>query len=110
MWEILQRPGIDLWIQKSEWIRDNHGLVNVIVHPDYVLSDERLELYGQFLDWLVAQEGGWHVLPCEVARWWKARARMDVAPGGESVVGADGWPATVAWARQEGERVLYDPE
>jgi hypothetical protein len=107
MWEILRHSGIDLWVEKAEWISRRHGLVNVIVHPDYVLSSERLGLYHQFLGALAKLEGGWHALPCEVARWWKARAEMEVAPDGEWVLGADGWDATVAWAHDDGERIEY---
>jgi peptidoglycan/xylan/chitin deacetylase (PgdA/CDA1 family) len=108
MWEILRSPGIDLWLQKAEWIRQNHGLVNLIVHPDYVLSEERLERYGQFLAWLSRCDDAWHALPCDVARWWKARAEMEVAPDGESVLGAEEWDATVAHAREdESGRVVY---
>ena len=104
MWEILREPGIDLWVEKARWIRESHGLVNVIVHPDYVLSEERLGLYYRFLEWLTSFNDGWHALPCEVAQWWKARESMDVG----AVANADGWDPTVARARREGARVVYD--
>lgn len=108
MWEILRSPGIDLWVDKSEWIRARHGLVNVIVHPDYLLSAERLALYERFLAFLAGLEDGWHALPCEVAAWWKARARMEPDSAGEAVAGSDGWPATVAWARLHAGEIAYD--
>jgi peptidoglycan/xylan/chitin deacetylase (PgdA/CDA1 family) len=108
MWEILRHPGIDLWLEKTDWLRENHGLVNVIVHPDYLVSDERLQLYDQFLTHLERLEDGWHALPCEVASWWRARDGMEVAPDGASVDGADGWPATVAHATAAGEGVVYE--
>lgn len=38
-WEILRRDPLELWTQKTEWIARHHGLVNVIVHPDYAVSD-----------------------------------------------------------------------
>ena len=106
MWEILRRPGIDLWLGKAEWIKDHHGLVNVIVHPDYLLRDDRLDMYGEFLGWLTRQSGGWHALPCDVASWWKARSRMEA--DGEHVIGADGWDATVAHAREAGDEIVYE--
>lgn len=107
MWEILRHEGIDLWLDKSQWIRERHGLVNVIVHPDYVLSSERLGLYHRFLGELAQLEGGWHALPRDVAAWWKAREGMEVAPGGEWVVGGEAWEATVAWAHEDGGEVRY---
>jgi hypothetical protein len=107
MWEILRHPGIELWLEKASWIREHHGLVNVIVHPDYLLSDERLALYYRFVEWLAQRADGWHALPCDVARWWKARDAMKVGDDA-SVEGAGEWDATVAWAREDGDRVIYD--
>jgi hypothetical protein len=98
MWELLQRPGIDLWLEKSAWIMENHGLVNADVHPDYLIRQDRLDLYDQFLGWLTQQEGGWHALPRDVASWWKDRAALE----GD----ADG--ATVAHAREVDGRVVYE--
>ena len=98
MWELLEQPGIDLWIDKSEWIREHHGLVNVDVHPDYLIRDDRLDLYDEFLGGLTALGGGWHALPRDVASWWKDRAKLQ----GD----ADG--ATVAHARDVAGRIVYE--
>ena len=107
MWEILRRPGIDLWLEKSQWIRDNHGLVNADVHPDYLIRQDRLDLYDEFLGWLTKLDGGWHGLPRDVASWWKDRARMQAEADGDGVIGANGWDATVAYAREVGDRIVY---
>jgi hypothetical protein len=106
MWELLQRPGIDLWLEKSEWISQNHGFVNLDAHPDYLIDQDRLDLYDEFLGSLTHLDGGWHALPRDVASWWKDRARMAV-DGGE-VVGAGDWDATVARAREVEGRIVYD--
>ena len=106
MWELLQQPGIDLWREKAEWISDHHGLVNLDTHPDYLIEQGRLDLYDQFLASLTKLEGGWHALPREVASWWKDRASMET--DGASLTGAAGWHATVAHAREDGDRVVYD--
>jgi hypothetical protein len=98
MWELLQRPGIDLWLEKSEWIRENHGLVNLDSHPDYLIRQDRLDLYDQFLGWQTQQEGGWHALPRDVASWWRDRAKLE----GD----ADG--ATIAHAREVDGRIVYE--
>jgi peptidoglycan/xylan/chitin deacetylase (PgdA/CDA1 family) len=107
MWDILRQPGIGLWLEKASWIRDHHGLVNVIVHPDYLLTPERLDLYDRFLRGLAHFGDGWHALPRDVAEWWKARAAMAVDDG-QTVTGADGWAASIARAREDGDRVVYD--
>ena len=98
MWELLQRTDIELWLEKSEWIRENHGLVNADVHPDYLIRQDRLDLYDQFLGWLTQLEGGWHALPRDVASWWKDRAKLE----------ADANGATLAHAREVDGRVVYE--
>lgn len=98
MWELLQQPGIDLWIDKSEWIREHHGLVNANVHPDYLIRQDRLDLYDEFLGGLTALDGGWHALPREVASWWKDRAKLE----------ADAEGATVAHAREVDGQIVYE--
>jgi hypothetical protein len=118
LWEILREPDIGLWRRKADWIIANHGLINVIVHPDYVDSPQRLELYSQLLAYLREQldaHNGWHALPREVASWWQARAGMAVAGDGEaaSVVagaGSDGWlpRARIAWASARDGGIAID--
>ena len=112
LWEILRHPTNGVWEEKIRWIREVGGLVNVIVHPDYLLSEERLDRYDQLLRFLRAQEGGWHALPRDVARWWRAREAATLAAdgsGAERVTGVDGWDATVAYARADGDGIVVDP-
>jgi peptidoglycan/xylan/chitin deacetylase (PgdA/CDA1 family) len=108
MWEILREPGIEPWMRKGRWIAEHHGLVNVIVHPDYVRSADRLELYSRFLGWLGALTGGWHALPREVAAWWRAREQMSVDGDAGAVTGAGEHAATVAWAQERDGRIVFE--
>jgi peptidoglycan/xylan/chitin deacetylase (PgdA/CDA1 family) len=114
LWEILQRDSIELWTQKVEWLVAQHGLVNIIVHPDYVLSDERLAIYDRFLAFLreqVDRHAGWHALPRDVAAWWRRRAELSVAGDGDDarVVGDGGARApTVAWVREAGAELVVE--
>jgi peptidoglycan/xylan/chitin deacetylase (PgdA/CDA1 family) len=108
LWEILDDESIDPWTEKSEWIAANHGLVQLLVHPDYLLSDARLELYDSFLGWLsgLADRGnGWHALPREVAEWWRQRAALSCSIGEDGAVRVEGGPgaerATVGWAGKD---------
>jgi peptidoglycan/xylan/chitin deacetylase (PgdA/CDA1 family) len=109
-WEILQRHSIELWVRKIAWLREVHGLVNVIVHPDYLLTDERLALYEQLIVHLRSLEDGWHALPRDVAAWWRRRAGLGLARdnGGLRVTGDDTTGATVAHARDDGGRIVFD--
>jgi peptidoglycan/xylan/chitin deacetylase (PgdA/CDA1 family) len=79
VFEILRTDPMRLWAQKARWIIRERGLVTVLVHPDYVLGDERLAAYDQLLGWLGAQTGGWHALPREVAAWWRVRDELETA-------------------------------
>src|SRR5262249_34450976 len=91
LWEILRQDSIDAWRRKGDWLIAERGLINVIVHPDYIDSHERLALYDEFLRYVRARvdaEHGWHARPRDVASWWKARAEMEIddADGNERVV------------------------
>lgn len=116
VWEILRRDAVALWAQKTEWIARHHGLVNIIVHPDYVISPERLATYEQFLVFLrerLDRDNGWHALPRDVAQWWRAREGLTVtqAQGDVQITGRDAASAeeaTVAWVREEGEGIVID--
>jgi peptidoglycan/xylan/chitin deacetylase (PgdA/CDA1 family) len=118
LWEVLRQRSIDLWREKGDWIVAHHGLINVIVHPDYVTTAERLALYDQLLGYLrdrLDAEPGWHALPREVAAWWKARAGMRISDGkrgarvvGEGDRGAHLDRATVAWACELNGALVID--
>lgn len=98
--EILRHSTPQIWIAKSEWVIEHHGLINLITHPDYLDTPQRIAIYDRFLSFLAAQREGWHALPCEVARWWRTRMRLgcEPTPDGARIVGDHDGRATVAWA------------
>jgi peptidoglycan/xylan/chitin deacetylase (PgdA/CDA1 family) len=111
LFEILRQNSIESWVQKSDWLMRNHGLINVLVHPDYLLSERRLDLYDQLLEHLTGLGEGWHVLPRELASWWTSRARLQRAAGTQGApvtIDAGDWQATIAYAREEGEEIVLD--
>lgn len=115
-WEILRRDALELWTQKTDWIARNHGLVNIIIHPDYVVDPDRLAVYDQFLAFLrerLDRDDGWHALPRDVAQWWRTREGLAVtrSDGEVRITARDGASvvqATVAWVRAEGEGIVID--
>jgi hypothetical protein len=110
LWEILRDRSIDRWVEKSSWVAERHGLINVIVHPDYVVDPEALGLYEAFLAWLARQQGGWFALPREVAEWWrvKEKLRLEGPEGAEVVAGEGAARARVARAAEAGGRLVID--
>jgi len=113
LFEILGETDIALWREKAAWVAQHGGLVNVLVHPDYALTEERLRHYDDLLTFLEGLEDGWHALPRDVAAWWRERATIEQAlqrgHAAEDVVGAGG-RASVAWAREAGGTVVVERE
>jgi hypothetical protein len=99
VFEILREPGIDLWRRKGEWLMEHHGLVNIIVHPDYVVEQRFLDRYEAYLAFLAERADGWHALPRDAARWWRQRAGLTVDESG-AVAGDTDYAATVAHASE----------
>ncbi|HVX33818.1 MAG TPA: hypothetical protein VHA80_11820 [Solirubrobacterales bacterium] len=85
LWEILRQDTIDLWTQKSDWIAANGGLVNPIVHPDYLDTPARLRMYEEFLEYLASRPDCWHALPMEVAAWWRERRALHLLDDADGV-------------------------
>jgi hypothetical protein len=114
LWEILRRDEIGLWTSKAQWLAERYGLVNVIVHPDYLDTLRRWEMYEQLLMFLGGLAGGWHALPRDVALWWRDRAGLEArveADGSATLTGRAGPAATGArvwWARAAGDGVLFE--
>jgi peptidoglycan/xylan/chitin deacetylase (PgdA/CDA1 family) len=114
LFEILRHPAIDRWLEKSEWIIENNGLINLLVHPDYLLTDERLELYDDFLRFLRTQQDGWHALPRDVARWWKERASLECVESDEGARLAGPQSAvdtaSILWVEERDGQLAFDPD
>jgi hypothetical protein len=108
LWEILRQDTIDLWTEKSDWIAANGGLVNPIVHPDYLDTPARLRMYEEFLAYLAEQSGAWHALPAEVAAWWRRRRdlRLVEDADGARIEGEGADRARVQWWRADGDSVV----
>lgn len=111
LWEILQQHSIELWLKKSAWIIRNHGLINLITHPDYFTTPERFALYDDFLAFIARRPGCWQALPCEVAAWWvaRSRARCERTASGARILGDRDGRATVTWVRELEGRIVLEP-
>jgi peptidoglycan/xylan/chitin deacetylase (PgdA/CDA1 family) len=69
LFEELRMTGIEVWRAQIDFIAAIGGLINVIVHPDYMLSRGRLELYRSLLGYLRRTERLWITTPRQVADW-----------------------------------------
>lgn len=83
LFELLDRRDESAWLEKCGLLRSRGGLALLLTHPDYLLDDELLAVYGRFLDVVAADTSAWHALPREVSAWWRARDASHVVGEGE---------------------------
>jgi hypothetical protein len=60
---------IQVWRRQIDFVYEIGGLINVIVHPDYMVQDERLAMFRALLEYLDGKERLWQTTPTEVATW-----------------------------------------
>ena len=115
LFHILRQFSIDLWTRQIDAISERHGLLNFIVHPDYVIQSRARETYTQLLAYLAGlRKAGriWIALPRQVNDWWRLRARMRLVhgPSGWAIEGEGREQAQIAYASLEGDRLVYSLE
>ena len=113
LFHILGDYSTRLWQRQAAEILAGHGLITILVHPDYVVEPRAQDVYRRLLEEtsrLESENGVWMALPGEVDRWWRERSRMELVEGGDgwSVEGAGSERARVAFASRDGDRVVYE--
>ena len=103
----LKEKGIGLWKKKLDWIAECGGMALLITHPDYMFFDGRqtfdtypVEHYAAFLDYVRQRYEGqyWHVLPRDLARFWRERYGPDAGDGASSGLAASSVQESMAEA------------
>jgi len=74
LWEILGTGALTTWRAKLKWLLGCQGLINIIVHPDYLTTKSRWADYEAFLRDVREETTLWATLPRDVARWWRMRS------------------------------------
>lgn len=113
LFHLLRESSIDLWKRQIEAILQSNGLITVLTHPDYLVSEHTMGLYKRLLEHLrrLGEDRNlWLALPGEVERWWRQRSRMELVPdeGGWRIEGEGSHKACVAVAALNGDRVVYE--
>jgi len=103
---------LDLWKKQAALILGKHGLMNFIIHPDYIVDEKPQRTYRELLAYLSelrAERNVWIPLPHEVDEWWRARGEMQLVEerGTLRVVGTGSERARIAYARLENGRLTY---
>jgi hypothetical protein len=112
LFNILNDYSIELWKKQIDLIMEKHGLISVIVHPDYVDGSRERAVYEALLTHLAdlrEQKGIWITTPGEVDRWWRQRAEMEIVKDelGWRIKGAGSERARIGFASQKEGRVCY---
>lgn len=113
LYNVLRQDNIELWKQEIELISAQHGLISFIVHPDYTVSTQAQQAYGELLTHLAelrSKNKVWTPLPREVNEWWRQRAQMQIIDrAGKWVLeGAGKERARIAYARLLEGELVYD--
>jgi hypothetical protein len=64
-----------IWLDKVNFIEKFHGMALLNTHPDYLKKPILLKTYVDFLKALKQKDNYWHVLPREIAQWWRNRSK-----------------------------------
>jgi hypothetical protein len=113
LFHILGDYSIDLWKKQIALIRARHGLISVLVHPDYVYNNPRgLSAYRELLNHLARLRDSdrlWIAAPGEVNRWWRERSQLKLVleNGHWRIAGKGDGRARVAYLSVEGDRAVY---
>jgi hypothetical protein len=110
---ILNEETIDLWKVQIDLILRQNGLISFISHPDYLIDRRARNVYETLLGYvkqLIAKNKLWSPLPCELNDWWRARSQMRLTGQGNNwtIEGPQSERARVAFARDDGNRLIYE--
>ena len=113
LFQILNDYSINIWKEQIELILEAHGLINVIIHPDYNTTPRERAVSEQFLSHLATlreERGLWTALPKEVARWWRQRSQMRLIEdeNGVRIEGEGKERARIAYATFKDGRLAFD--
>jgi hypothetical protein len=110
LFHILNDYSTSLWDRQIELIMEKHGLISVVIHPDYITSARAKKSYESLLARLAqlkAEKNLWVTTPGEVNRWWRQRSEMTIIEddGPLRIEGAGSERATIAYASQKDGRL-----
>jgi hypothetical protein len=112
LFNILNSYSMGLWQRQIELIMEKHGLISVVIHPDYITGQRERELYQELLALLAelkAKKNVWVTTPGEVDQWWRQRAQMEIVEenGASRIQGPGSERATIAYASECDGKLVY---
>jgi hypothetical protein len=112
LFNILRNYRLTLWETQMGTIHRKHGVMNFIVHPDYIISEPEQKVYRSLLarlSELRKTAGVWIPLPGELNEWWRQRSQMKLVRSGSGweVEGDGKVRARIAYARLKNGKLVY---
>lgn len=112
LFNYLRKYTLTLWERQIELIMEQNGLVNFIVHPDYITTPREQKVYKSLLVHLSSlsrEKGLWLALPREVDQWWRERSKMRLreTPHGIRIEGENSARARIAYAFEENGKLAF---
>ena len=109
---ILNDFSTDLWNQQIALIMEKHGLISLIVHPDYIVRARERAIYEGLLGFLARlrkENNVWITTPGEVNHWWRQRAQMTLVENGNDwqIEGIGKERARIAYASEKEGRLVF---
>jgi len=113
LFNILGDYSTRIWREQTKMICEKSGLMSFIIHPDYVIEKKERAVYEELLQHIAElneQKAVWLSTPSKVNDWWRQRAQMKLVQGrnGWSIENCADQRARVAYARLDGDRLVYD--
>jgi hypothetical protein len=112
LFHVLNDYSVTLWKRQIDLIMEKSGLMNFIVHPDYIMKARERAVYEELLAHLVdlrEKRNVWITTPGEVNRWWRQRAEMTLVEEGNElrIEGAGSERARIAYASEQDGRLIF---
>jgi hypothetical protein len=112
LFNILNDYSLNIWERQIQIILRNHGLLNIIVHPDYLTGSREEEAYKGLLGLyarLRRDHNVWVPLPRDANTWWRQRAgmRLEKNDGAWRIAGAGSDRAALAFASLENDKLTF---
>jgi hypothetical protein len=111
LFHILNDCSTTLWERQIELIMEKHGLISVVIHPDYLTSARARSIYEGLLAHIAqlkAKANLWVTTPGEVNNWWRQRSKMTLVEqdGQWRIEGEGSERASIAYASEKDGRLV----
>jgi hypothetical protein len=113
LFNYLNKYSIDLWKHQIELIMEKHGLINFIIHPDYIGKPREWGMFNDLLAYLAKlreEKGVWIPMAGGVDRWWRQRAEMTLVEDkrGIRIEGKGSERARIAYASERDGKLVFE--